>query len=274
MKIWTLNNTDDEYDYIQFNNFDKMYQKRMYEGAFRGRSLIHEWEEEEIIVTERKKKADAPYCAPDVPVFSRKAINVLTDLMDSSVELLPVIHPRYTGDYQLYAVNVTDVRDCIDHSKAERMIFSTGKKGGFAKYAFKVELVKDVHIFKIKDLPLRPFFSDEFKERALSHELENFHFKEVWDSQREWMFTESGDTTVVTYNKVLHEGMPILFVLHAEDGRWHFQNSYDIDFKDVAFPSLYTIVQLDSSLLEISDLPVGWIAYRENINGVWRKEKP
>lgn len=182
MKIWQLKNTLEEYDMIQLKDFKYHYEK-YFDPGFKGKSMINDWPPIEVVTIQEGKKSDVPLCSPSVPVFSGKAIAVLKDLLDGSVELLPLVHNNYIGLYKLYAVNVIDLRDCIDYSRSERKIYSTGKLGGFTKYVFKSDAIKDAHIFKIKDFPFTAFYSDEFRERALNSKLHGFKFEEVWNSE-------------------------------------------------------------------------------------------
>lgn len=183
MRIWTLDNTIEKYDMIQVKEFDHYY-NNYFDLGFKGKSMVHDWPMVEMKTIQQGKKSDAPYCSPKIPVFTQKVIEVLNDLLDNCAEYLPLIHSDYTGQDQLYAVNVLDLRDCIDHDKSQRKIFSTGKMGGFIKYAFKPDVVQDAHMFKINDLPFIEFYSDEFREKALRNNLRGFRFTEVWNSEK------------------------------------------------------------------------------------------
>ena len=86
-----------------------------------------------------------------------------------------------------YAINVVQVIDCIDYKKAECIRFkSSNRVMDFTKYAFKPEMVKGKHIFKIPEHPRAyVLVSDEFRNRVLNSGLEGFHFEELWDSEKE-----------------------------------------------------------------------------------------
>jgi hypothetical protein len=83
-------------------------------------------------------------------------------------------------------------------------------------------------------------------------------------------FQDDLDTAVITTKYVLDNGSPILFVNHYDDGFWEFlgseENLSDEDFKVV---SLEEILNIDSSITEISDLPYERRAYRETKNDTW-----
>ena len=83
-------------------------------------------------------------------------------------------------------------------------------------------------------------------------------------------FEDDLNTAVFTTKYVLYSNSPILFVNHYDDGYWQFcgaeDNLQDEDFKII---SLEEIIQIDSSILEVADLPYEGEAYRENINSPW-----
>lgn len=83
-------------------------------------------------------------------------------------------------------------------------------------------------------------------------------------------FQDDLNTAVITTKCVLNENSPILFVNHYDDGFWEFlgneDNLKDEDFKII---SLEEILNIDLSVVEISDLPYEGKAYRENRNMQW-----
>lgn len=83
-------------------------------------------------------------------------------------------------------------------------------------------------------------------------------------------FTDELNTAVITTKYVLEDKSPILSVFHYEDGYWQFsgleEDLLDEDFRVVA---LEEIINLDTSVLEVSDLPYGGEAHRDNINSPW-----
>ena len=89
-------------------------------------------------------------------------------------------------------------------------------------------------------------------------------------------FKESGKTAVFTTKFVISDGKDITTVYHyKDDGAWQFSSSDNIEnFEEVAIIiSLEEIVKLDSSLLEIADLPLGFFAFRRNKNEQWDVKK-
>lgn len=87
------------------------------------------------------------------------------------------------------------------------------------------------------------------------------------------MFREAPNTMIITTKKVVRKETPILIVFHDEDdGMWQFLDGNDTDENEAAIISLEEILAIDSSIDTISDLPLGWVAWRENINSKWESQ--
>ncbi|MCH7403883.1 hypothetical protein ACFOUP_08735 [Belliella kenyensis] len=84
-------------------------------------------------------------------------------------------------------------------------------------------------------------------------------------------FQENLDTAVFTTKYVLEKQSPITHVYHYdEDGAWQFSGLEEIDNnQDFRVVSLEEIIKLDGSILEISDLPLGYEAFREKPGSSW-----
>lgn len=76
--------------------------------------------------------------------------------------------------------------------------------------------------------------------------------------------------------QILDGSEPILLVSHDEDDHgWQFIGTTDASMADAKVVCLEEIVRLDSTVLEVADLPPGWQAIREHVGGVWiRREHP
>ena len=60
-----------------------------------------------------------------------------------------------------------------------------------------------------------------------------------------------------------------MFISHDEDdGIWEFLDWGDVK-EDAAIVSIFEIVEIDKSINLISDLPMGWVAYRNDIESEW-----
>jgi len=91
-----------------------------------------------------------------------------------------------------------------------------------------------------------------------------------------WPFKDSPDVVVFTSRDVIDLGEWIHHVSHdLDDGAWQFHsiNGSPDDPSDARVVSLKNIVDMDHSLLEIADLPVGWIASRKAKDASWVRTK-
>lgn len=83
-------------------------------------------------------------------------------------------------------------------------------------------------------------------------------------------FVESLNTAVFTTKSVLEKNAPILYVFHyEEDGAWQFSGEEECSEEDFRVISLEEIINIDKSLLELADLPLGAKAYRKDKNSNW-----
>ena len=99
---------------------------------------------------------------------------------------------------------------------------------------------------------------------------------QIWDdSQRgaAWKFKESRNVGVYSTQGIARGDESILYVIHDTDGDWQFLPSETPDDKDAIFIHLKHLIRNDNSLLELGDLPMGYYAWRKNINDPWKREE-
>ena len=181
MKIWKLQFEVDKYDnFVPIKSFtaDEIQ-------SFDGRRKKDGWVPLPVMRMEPEKNlelGDAPGFT--IPVFSKRALEILQPLICDSVEVLDL----QFGESEYYGINVISVLDVIDYSKSKYKMYSNGKDiMRFEKYAFKIcdELLNN-NIFKIVDEPRRrAFVSDVFKETVEKNHLSGFDFRLVWASEHE-----------------------------------------------------------------------------------------
>lgn len=91
-----------------------------------------------------------------------------------------------------------------------------------------------------------------------------------------WSFSDPPNTAVFTSKEILVGREWVYYVTHdEEDGAWQFhaRNGPATD-PDAAVAGLKTMLEIDPSLAQLADLPLGWCAWREERNAAWqRKEK-
>ena len=81
----------------------------------------------------------------------------------------------------------------------------------------------------------------------------------LYDPAR-WRFQEGRNRAVFTTKPVIRGGLPILLVSHDTDGDWHFLCGTTNQVDDAAVVSLGGILQRDPTLVDLADLPEGWVS--------------
>ncbi|MBK8207996.1 MAG: hypothetical protein IPK87_14560 [Planctomycetes bacterium] len=92
----------------------------------------------------------------------------------------------------------------------------------------------------------------------------------------DWPFDDPKNVASITTPQVMRQGMPVLLVSHdADDGCWQFLHG-DVSGGDKGMVvGLSHMVDLDPTLRELADLPLGWQATRTQKGAPWhRHPKP
>jgi hypothetical protein len=63
-----------------------------------------------------------------------------------------------------------------------------------------------------------------------------------------------------------------LFVAHGDNGMWQLLDGEMPRTEEAVVVGLYSMTQKDASLLELADLPAGWVAWRESAEAPWQRE--
>lgn len=86
-------------------------------------------------------------------------------------------------------------------------------------------------------------------------------------------FDEDRRLGVITTVHVL-AGDAVLMVTHdADDGGWQFLCGKTNEPSDGRIVALEEILQMDPTLAELADLPLGWIAFRAQVGVAWTRER-
>ena len=91
-------------------------------------------------------------------------------------------------------------------------------------------------------------------------------------SASSWPFDQPQKCAVFTTRQVIEHEEPILHVTHdSDDHGWQFYGS-EARAQDARIIALEEAVQLDPSVLQLADLPVGWHAWRRSAEDPWVRE--
>ncbi|MCX7429326.1 MAG: hypothetical protein NTW96_27345 [Planctomycetia bacterium] len=140
--------------------------------------------------------SDYPYFATPtynhLPAFSRRAIDVLGDLIAGDGEILPVECDE--GEFFVY--NITRIIDLLDEERSAidwmKDIDRTGPRPRLKPYAiatirhFEIhkERLGDAAIFRLPRDPFREYVTDVFHDRVEEAGLQGMEFKKVWPPLR------------------------------------------------------------------------------------------
>lgn len=150
-------------------------------NSFDGRSKVENWEPISLKRMYDRPFSNTPGLTSNIPIFDKKAVEVIKELIKEQAEILPVNY----NDGEFYIINVLGTVDCVNYDKSKYKTFRDGVRiMRFEKYEFIEEIVVGKHIFRLKDEPLkRPFVSDEFRNKIVESGLTGFIFDLVWDSE-------------------------------------------------------------------------------------------
>lgn len=134
-----------------------------------------------IVAAEKDRPAgDFPGFSSHIPVFSQRSMEVLGQTLTSAGEIVPLNCQNCDKDY--LALNVTTLVDALHEAQSEvKRYRSSGRIRRILKYAFRVEKLKDVSIFKLPETPLQQVYvTAGFVENVIGSSLQGFVFEQVW----------------------------------------------------------------------------------------------
>ena len=87
-----------------------------------------------------------------------------------------------------------------------------------------------------------------------------------------WPFDQPSNCATMTTTHVMQHGAVITRAYHDEpDHGWQFFSAHPTHLQDSMVVALGEVVAADQSIMEIADLPPGWMALREGIGTPWRR---
>ena len=88
----------------------------------------------------------------------------------------------------------------------------------------------------------------------------------------EWPFEQPQNCAVISLRDIVFGGKPILFVSHDDDDdSWQFLTDESPREENAVVVGLGEIAKRDPTVLELADLPPGWIATRDNADANWER---
>lgn len=153
-------------------------------GRFNGRSMKRTRIKAKITVDPSSRstpKGDYPSLIPGVPVFSRRAVTSLSDLLEGNGQVLPV----QIGHEEYFLFNATRVVDALDESQSKIIRFPESSEVlNIRSHFFFKDKIVGLTIFKIPQVITKDVFvTDVFVERVHSAGLKGFWFPVLWSSE-------------------------------------------------------------------------------------------
>jgi hypothetical protein len=92
--------------------------------------------------------------------------------------------------------------------------------------------------------------------------------------KNKWTYEDKPNVMIITTKNIVRYKSEILSVWHDDDdGMWQFLDGTDVNDDDAMIVSLELIVNIDNSVKEVLDIPLGWVAWREKKGSGWKKQK-
>ena len=83
-----------------------------------------------------------------------------------------------------------------------------------------------------------------------------------------YLFKDAKNTMVITTKEILNGEHPVTTVFHdLDDGMWQFLDDGKLSEERAAIISLEEMAEIDDSVNDIADLPLGGIAHKKD--GIW-----
>lgn len=83
----------------------------------------------------------------------------------------------------------------------------------------------------------------------------------------------SPNKAVFTTKHVMQHNSPITYIAHDHEDDWQFFGNEDVKDEDVMIVSINQILQVDSSVSDILNMPIGMEAVRNSKNEPFKKNK-
>ena len=87
-----------------------------------------------------------------------------------------------------------------------------------------------------------------------------------------WPFSDAENTATITLKRIIDGTAPILWVSHdLDDGIWQFLDGGTVTDDDASVVALREILDLDPTIRDLADLPLGWKAERDAVGSPWER---
>ena len=89
----------------------------------------------------------------------------------------------------------------------------------------------------------------------------------------DWPWDQPRNCATMTERAIIEDGAPILLVAHdLNDHGWQFLGGGPWIAANAMIVCLSRIPELDPAVIELADLPPGWMAWRKSKGAPWTRE--
>jgi hypothetical protein len=122
---------------------------------------------------------DYPCVDMILPAFSERAVCALRDLLEPNGEILPLSTKTNT---RFFVFNIITITDALDqkNSRCEFWSDPPTTATNIEYFSFVAQKVQGLSIFRIRELPMSVFVTNQFVDRVISNKLQGFKFLKVW----------------------------------------------------------------------------------------------
>ncbi len=181
MKVYVLRPDVNKYRSLLYGSEKGIVE---FSRRFDGRTIKYTWTGKERKFEFYKAPrlvGDFPGLSSHIPVFNRKAVNALADMLEGNGELLPITCDG--EDYFLF--NVTRVVDTLNEENSQVKRFSSGRIMYIVRYSFFPNRLVGLKVFKIPQAVLMDVLvTDDFVERVKATKLKGFECRLVWTDEK------------------------------------------------------------------------------------------
>jgi hypothetical protein len=115
----------------------------------------------------------------------------------------------------------------------------------------------------------QPLLSGEVEDNTLAYDFWASH--EDGNSLSHWKFPDSPHASAYLSQTVHDAEEPVTYVSHDADGDWQFLGDKMSEGGGPVLSCLHHPIDKDSTLEDLSDLPLGWYATRERPGALWER---
>lgn len=175
-----------------------------------------------------------------------------------------------------YEFNTSDIE------KVSCSIESTIDMGSFFRITIMArskELCMECRMVGFREMAgyiLEKYENGEIDKRAISEDCRKVLYqyclsKGKWGRLNTNMFDLDENIMVITTRDIINQKKKVVLVFHdKEDDVWQFLDGEDVREENAALVSISEMVQLDPSICELWDLPLGWGAFRDDETQPWK----